>query len=250
MSTRRLLRYRSAGLSDRGRVRANDEDAFLIEETLGFFTVADGMGGHRAGEVASRLAADAAARVVREEPSERDAADVLRRAFQLAHESIQAAEASDPACRGMGTTLVALLAEASGSACVAHVGDSRAYLRHGGHLICLTRDHSLLARLARDNPGLPLDLLKPRSPYAHVLTRSLGMEGPLVPDVQPIFLEPGDRVLLCCDGLTDMVPDEQIAGILSSEPDPEACCRRLVDAANAVGGEDNITVLIVDVCAE
>lgn len=91
--------------------------------------------------------------------------------------------------------------------------------------------------------------MKPRSPYTHVLTRSLGAEGPLVADVSPISLEPGDRVLFCCDGLTDMVPDEEIASIVSSEPEQDACCHRLIEAANAAGGEDNITVVVVDVSA-
>jgi protein phosphatase len=247
VSARTTLLFRAAGLSDTGRVRANDEDAFLIDEALGFFAVADGIGGHRAGEVASRLAVDTAAQIIRDARPDSDTADMLRQAFRLAHERIQREEAGNPACRGMGTTLVALLATPSGSAWVAHAGDSRAYIRHGRHMIPLTRDHSLLASFARDNPGLSLDLLNQRSRFAHVLTRSLGMEGALVPDVQPISLEPGDRILLCCDGLTDLVPDEDIGGVLAVEPQREACCRRLIDAANTRGGDDNITVVIVDV---
>lgn len=244
------LRFRAAARSDTGLVRRRDEDAYLIDAALGLFALADGVGGHRAGDVASRIAVETLADVVRSRgPREAggpiDGPALLRSAFQIADERIHASAEASTERSGMATTLVAIYAPRS-SAWVAHVGDSRAHLWRRGSLTCLTQDHSAVAELARQSPDIDVALLR-NSPLAHVLTRSVGSGGNGAPDILPISLEPGDRVLLCCDGLTDMVTDHDIADVLARAVDPEGCCQRLVEAANDAGGRDNVTVLIVDV---
>jgi serine/threonine protein phosphatase PrpC len=248
---RESLGLRAAGASDRGRMRAVDEDAYAADPQIGVFLVADGVGGSRGGEVASRLAVDAAREVLRGALSEgssgvgEKAPALLARAFRAAHESVKAAADSEPEHRGMATTLVALLVRGR-SGWVAHLGDSRGYLVRRGDLRQLTEDHSVIAGLARNSPGLEVSSFK-KSPIAHVLTRCVGKNGDPAPDVREIAVEPGDRLLLCCDGLTDMVADTEIQAILASRQTPEECCRRLISLANEAGGRDNITAVVVDV---
>ena len=242
------FRFRAAGLSDPGKLRHNDEDAFLVDEILGLFAVADGVGGHAAGEIASRIAVETLSASVSQASNPGaavDAENTLERAFRNADEEIRR-QAMSPDQRGMASTLVVLFAP-SAAAWIAHVGDSRAYLWRSGALTCLTRDHSAIAELARRTPGFDRSELE-RSPLAHVLTRSLGMKGgAAAPEIRPIELEAGDRLLLCCDGLTDMVPEDEIPPILSADLPREFRCSGLIEAANAAGGKDNITVVIVDV---
>ncbi len=242
------LRLRAAGLSDPGRLRRNDEDAFLIDESLGVFAVADGVGGHSAGEVASRIAVEElAAHLADVLPRTTDVGvpEALVWSFRQAGERIVREAAKNPDYRGMATTLVAVLVRAP-SAWVAHVGDSRAYLWRGGELSRLTRDHSALEQFSKDYPQFDrLSFLQ--SPLAHVLTRCLGGERDAAPEVRTLSLESGDRLLLCCDGLTDMVADPEISRILSAGASPDACCRALVEEANGAGGKDNVTVAVVAV---
>ena len=240
-------RFRASALSDRGRVRRKDEDAFLVDADLGLFAVADGVGGHSAGEIASRIAVETISASLRRETNRGaalDAKTVLEEAFRDADEEIRQ-QAKSPDKRGMGSTLVVLFAP-SASAWTAHVGDSRGYLLRAGALKPLTQDHSAIAELARMTPGFDRSQLED-SPLAHVLTRCLGREGSAEPEIRPLLLRKDDRLLLCCDGLTDMVPEETMARILAETPSREECCRRLVDAANAAGGKDNVTVAVVDV---
>lgn len=244
------LRLRAAAQSDRGRLRDSDEDAFLVDEASGLFAVADGVGGHRAGEVASRIAVETLAATVKADlknlPGETavNADALLLEAFRRADDEIRRQAASHPDLRGMASTLVALFAP-SATAWVAHVGDSRAYLLRQKELWRLTEDHSALAQLARENPNAELSHLED-SRLAHVLVRCLGANGNAVPDVRPTPLEEGDRLLLCCDGLTDMVEECEIERILAEARPLEECCNRLVAAANEAGGKDNITVLVAD----
>lgn len=238
--------FRACARTDAGRVRRRDEDAFLIDESNAVFAVADGVGGHRAGEIASQIAVQTLARVVTgaRRGLTFSPASALTMAFSQANEEISLYAVAQPEAFGLATTLVAFLG-LSGSAVVAHLGDSRAYLLRDNFLTLLTRDHSALSDLALRDPGIDLARLR-KSPLAHVLTRCLGKEEDPAPDLATIDVEPGDRVLLCCDGLTDMVPESDIERVLSSIRDREACSQALIDAANFAGGEDNITVLVID----
>ena len=231
------------GATDAGKVRKNNEDSLLVgdgrDETL--FVVADGIGGFEAGEVASSIAID----VLKElEPEES-----FEKAIQEANRRILAAGRGDEKLSGMGTTVVALRFGGTGEepqAEVAHVGDSRAYLLRGGDLKPLTEDHSLVAELVRSG-----DLTRAQAaehPQKNLITRALGAEEDVNVDTMVLPVVAGDRLLLCSDGLTDMVPEARISELLSEPPeDPEETTRRLVAAALDAGGMDNVTVVIVDV---
>jgi PPM family protein phosphatase len=244
---RRVL---AAGYTDRGRVRPIDEDAFLVDENAGLYAVADGVGGNRAGEVASRIAVEIAGSALRGAIASGAAHDPERlrseivSAFQQADSKIHETARAREEFQGMATTLV-LAVLADSSAWIAHIGDSRAYLHRSGELRRLTEDHSVIARLERDNPALDVAIWK-QSPLAHMLLRCLGKNSDSTPEIREYTLEPGDRLLLCCDGLTDMVPDPSIARLLDGGS-PEDCCRELIAAANAAGGKDNITAVVIDI---
>ncbi|HWC64997.1 MAG TPA: protein phosphatase 2C domain-containing protein [Thermoanaerobaculia bacterium] len=241
------IRWSAAGVTDVGRLRRHDEDAFLVDDELGLFAVADGVGGSRAGDVASRLAVDTAAGLLREEraaPAGEDAPAVIRRMFEAAHRAIMKRAAADPSVSEMATTLVLLLCDGDRT-WIAHAGDSRAYRWRAGALERLSRDHSFAEELERA-AGVSV---RAKSPFGHVLTRCLGREGAWEPDVREVEVSPGDRFLLCCDGLTDMVDEEDLRALLSLERPPEETGKRLVDSANAAGGKDNITAVVVDFAA-
>lgn len=245
------LRLHAAGLSDAGRLRRKDEDALLVDEELGLFAVADGVGGHRAGEVASRIAVEEVAlnlRAVLQKTPDAGTPEGIVWSFRQAGERIMRESRKNQAYRGMATTLVIALLRPLG-AWVAHVGDSRAYLWRRGELSRLTRDHSAVEQFSRDHPELDRATFE-QSPLAHILTRCLGGERDAGPEIRPLSLQSGDRLLLCCDGLTDMVADRSIAEILAAVSAPEECCARLISAANDAGGKDNVTVVVVDVKTE
>jgi PPM family protein phosphatase len=234
------------GATDAGKVRANNEDALLVgegrDETL--FVVADGIGGFEAGEVASRIAVD----VLRElEPGAS-----FEAAIREANRRILAVGRGDERLSGMGTTIVATRFGGTREepvAEIAHVGDSRAYLLRGGSLRPLTEDHSLVAELVRSG-----DLTRDQAaehPQKNLITRALGAEEEVEVDTVVLPVEAGDRLLLCSDGLTDMVPEANIGEILAGSPgDPEKPARTLVSAALDAGGSDNVTVVVVDVKQE
>jgi serine/threonine protein phosphatase PrpC len=267
------LRVRAFGLTDQGRVRTSNEDSFLIAEmarTLWvrqtnlpqpetqhgrnrahLFLVADGMGGHNAGEVASALSLESVETFVLHllrrfsnlQPA--DEAGVLKdfqTALRQADARLLAEAAHHPEWKGMGTTLT--LALASGrSLFVVHAGDSRCYLLREGQLRQLTEDHTIVGELARHGVISPAEAH--HHPYRHVVTNVLGgKDAGLRVDVQRIDMKAGDVVLLCSDGLSDMLDDEQIVRILVAEPEPEVACGRLVAAANEAGGKDNVTALV------
>ncbi|HKB69981.1 MAG TPA: protein phosphatase 2C domain-containing protein [Thermoanaerobaculia bacterium] len=238
------FRWHAAGVTDVGRLRRNDEDAYLVDADEGLFAVADGVGGSRAGDVASRLAVETAARVLREErasPSGEAEPAVIGRMFSAAHRAIIARAAADPRVSEMATTLVLLHCDGD-RAWIAHSGDSRVYRWRDGTLERLSRDHSFAEELQKA-AGVEV---RAKSPFGHVLTRCLGREGSWEPDVREIDVVPGDRFLLCCDGLTDMVDEPELAALLSLRRPPEETGRRLIDSANAAGGKDNITAVVVD----
>ncbi len=236
-----------AGLSDRGRVRTHNEDAIALDPALGLAVLADGMGGHQAGEVASAIAvqtvrAHLTASLARAaEPGEIEAA--VRTAVAAAHQAILTAAARTPGCRGMGTTLVLALFTRE-AVLIAHVGDSRAYRLRAGELRALTRDHSLVQQ--QIDAGLRRPQQARQLPERHVLTRALGIEGNGAPELSRHPLQPGDRYLLCSDGLHDMIDDERIAAGLRRAPGPQAAARVLLDAANDAGGHDNVSVIVAD----
>ena len=226
----------AAGLTDTGRKRRRNEDAFVCRAPL--FAVADGMGGAQAGEVASRLAAAAVSEWARDSWGEAVVAGLVaeanRRVWQRAQE--------DMSHSGMGTTITVALADlAGGTIAIGHVGDSRAYRIRDGRLEQLTEDHSLVAELVRRGR------LSPEEAEAHpqrsVITRALGTEPDVDVDFFTIEALPGDLFLLCSDGLTTMVPDAELLDLAAGRNDLEAVARALVNAANAAGGEDNVTVV-------
>ena len=231
---------RSAGVSDTGRRRRRNEDSYVCEPPL--FAVADGMGGAQAGEVASRLAAAVLQEVNGEQLSRGAIAELIqeanRRVFQRSNE--------DAAASGMGTTLTVALVESSDTVAIGHVGDSRAYRVRDGRLEQLTEDHSLVGEMMRSGK------LSAEEAEAHpqrsVITRALGTEPDVDVDTFTVETQPGDVFLLCSDGLTTMVPDGEILSLLdASGGDLERAARRLVEAANRSGGEDNITVVVFEI---
>ena len=231
------VRLLVASRSDVGRVRAGNEDAFLVADDPRLVAVADGMGGHQAGEVASATAvATLLERVQHGEP--------IDTAISAANDAVVTQSQDDESLRGMGTTLTAGMVDGS-SLRIGHVGDSRAYLLHDGELRQLTTDHSVVAELIAAGELTEEQALV--DPRRSMITRALGIEASVAVDVLTVELEPGDRLLLCSDGLTTMVRDDAIAEILAAERDRERAADALVDAANAAGGADNVTVVVADV---
>ncbi len=231
------MRY--AVLSDIGRVRERNEDFSHADGRL--FIVADGMGGHRAGQVASSAAVEEFLRCERENRG-LDPLRRLRGCLQAANRAVMKMADEDPGLRGMGTTFTVLLLEEG--AYLGHVGDSRAYLLRGGALNPLTRDHSLVEKMVREGFLTPREARQ--HPRRNVILRALGLTANLAADLVRVDVRPGDRILLCTDGLTTHLEDEELAALLQAEDDPEACARMLVEEANAKGGEDNVTVILVD----
>ncbi len=236
--------FRIAGATDVGIVRRVNQDAYSIfldpdrRELL--LVVADGLGGHRGGEVASRLAVDAIGREVRKASGEPD--ERLRSAVLAANRDILEAAHDDPALVGMGTTIVVVLLADTGSSFVAHVGDSRLYRLRGEHVDALTEDHSLVATLVREGV---LSIEEARvDPRRNQILRALGVRADLEVDVAPIQMLPGDRYLLCSDGLHGLVDDDEIRTLAASDREPAGIVRSLIDAANERGGTDNITCLV------
>jgi len=233
------MRLRAGASTDIGRVRTRNEDSYLAEDPL--FVVADGMGGHRGGNVASALTVD----TIREarppwDPTGGALVDAVRRANRVVHER----SASDSELRGMGTT-VTLLQTSGGAGLIAHVGDSRAYLARGRELRQLTHDHTLVQQMVDEGKLSPEEA--GRHPARNIITRSLGLDEDVDVDELSIELRPDDRVLLCTDGLTAMLEVEEIRQVLDAEPDAQGAADTLVALAVERGGEDNVTVIVVDV---
>lgn len=229
-----------------GLVRAGNEDSMHCGEAV--FTVADGLGGHAAGEVASRLAVESLAEV---DPTAwediQGAQETLAEAVREANRVVHAAAQEDPSRAGMGTTLTAAVVH-EGQLALAHVGDSRAYLHRAGLLRQLTKDHTA-AQEAVDAGYLTPEQAA-RHPERHALARAVGLDAEVAVDSPPpLRLEAGDRLLLCSDGLIDPVSDEAVGRILEEHPEPAQACDALVQAALDGGGPDNVTVLVVRVDA-
>ena len=253
-----MLSLSSAVLSHPGLRREGNEDAYCRRPDLGLYMVADGMGGHAAGEVAARMAVDVIETFIND-TREADAnttwpfpydialpvdGNRLKAAFRIANRKLAAAMEADDALRGMATTAAALLV-ARGKPVVAHVGDSRVYLWRAGHLQQLTEDHSWVSEQIR--AGVLTESDARRHPWRNVVTRALsGGDDPDV-DVSAVEVEQGDRLLLCSDGLSGVVAPDKLEEIISAGTPLEATCQALIDAANAAGGPDNITVAMLQV---
>ncbi len=259
MSSTKATTFAWAVSSDPGLRRTSNEDSYCTRPEIGLYMVADGMGGHVAGEVASRVAVEAIEAFIEEtagadknrtwpfpfEPTLSLEANRLKAAFRLANRRIASAIADSEDLRGMATTASALLA-APTHACVAHVGDSRVYVLRDTALSQITNDHSWVEEQVRAGTLTPS--AAKQHPWRNVVTRALsGGEDPEV-DVTEIDPRPGERYLLCSDGLFAVVGDDTIAGILGDRSlSLEEVCRQLIDAANAAGGPDNITTLVLQV---
>ncbi len=222
--------------TDTGRQRSANEDSFFVRAPI--FVVADGMGGAQAGEVASKAAADAFDVDLPEGPPEQ----VLRETIVAANRRIHELARADPSRAGMGTTLTAAIVDAAGEeVAIGHVGDSRAYRLRAGKLEQLTRDHSLVEEMRRK--GQITDAQAEDHPQRSIITRALGPEPDVEPDLQTVAAVAGDVFLICSDGLTTMLGEEQIAKLLAGAGSMSAAVRALVDEANRAGGRDNITAL-------
>jgi PPM family protein phosphatase len=250
------MKFQHAAISDVGIKRSHNEDSFLANPELGLFVVADGMGGHAGGETASRVAVTTIAQEIAHARERRaDAfrssgdlettplADLVRDAMEAACAAVFHAAKANPGLEGMGTTSVALLL-ADGKCIAGHVGDSRFYVLRGDAIQQVTEDHSLVQEQVK--AGILTAEQARHSRFKNIITRSIGFEEDVLVDVMGLDVERGDRLLLCSDGLSNLVEDDELREVLKASPLDEVP-RRLVDLANARGGDDNITVVVVDV---
>ena len=244
-----MMSFEFSALTDVGCVRTNNEDAVRVDPARGLAVLADGMGGYNAGEVASAMAVEhigtELGRWLDQAADDATAHQVLRAmedSTDRANRAIFEAANTHADCAGMGTTLV--MAVLLGSTLViGHVGDSRAYRWRAGVLTLLTRDHSLLQE--QIDIGLITPAEAAASGYRNLVTRALGVEDTVLLDVQEVGMAPGDVLLLCSDGLNDMLLDADIAEVLGNGEPPDVKTRRLVDLANQRGGRDNVSVIVV-----
>jgi protein phosphatase len=249
------MQFQAAARTDTGRVREHNEDNMLAEPGVGLFAVADGMGGQLAGEVASRIAVENLKGYFEHAPEEAHALELLaddlspeakrlETGIRLVNRAIFEEGQKNPACRNMGTTIVAALVNGD-KMVVAHVGDSRCYLIRGGTITQLTADHSLVAEQQRQ--GLISREEAAVSRMKNVITRALGAFQDVKVDLSEHLLISGDRIILCSDGLTNMVTDAEILSVTTKASSLDKACATLIEGANHRGGRDNITVVIVAV---
>jgi len=245
-----------AGITDKGLARANNEDNFALDESIQFLLVCDGAGGQATGEVASRMAVEMIKGQIvvyaregfkvppaEKNPKYNDVTNCVVKSITVANESIFEASKKYLQNTGMATTCVAaIIGEKVMS--YAHVGDSRLYIIREGVMQQLTSDHSLVNEQLKR--GLITEEQAEAAPYKNVLTRALGSESVEV-DAAELELYPGDRILLCTDGLTRMLSDDVMLDTLKREPDPQKVCRQMVDLANSLGGRDNITLILANI---
>ena len=254
------MRLSSAAATDTGLRRSANEDSCSVREDLGLYVVADGMGGHTAGEVASGVAVEGIVAFVEAtitispdqtwpipfDPQQSVNANRLRAGFQMANRRLASQIASSTELRGMATTAVAVLA-ADGVATLAHVGDSRAYRLRGGALDRLTRDHSWVEEQIR--VGALSESAAREHPWRNIVTRALSGAEDLEVEVQELALEPGDRLLLCSDGVFTVLSDDRIGEMLASDGGLDGICAALIQGANDGGGPDNVTAIVLHVDA-
>jgi serine/threonine protein phosphatase PrpC len=249
------MQVQAVGLTHVGKQRQHNEDSFLVADEAKLYLVADGMGGHAAGEIASRIAVDSISEFILHTKEDdgtwphaydenfRRTTNRLMAAVRLANTRVLEAMRKDARLRGMGTTVVACLAD-DNTMSVAHVGDSRAYLIRNGQLSRLTNDHSWVFEQVQ--AGMLTEAEAEKHPLRNVITRALGGALSVNPDAAEVESHPGDVYLLCSDGLTGMVPEEEILRVVTeSSGDIEKACQQLIDTANERGGLDNVTAILV-----
>jgi serine/threonine protein phosphatase PrpC len=249
------MEVKAYGLTHVGRQRQHNEDTFLVADEAKLFLVADGMGGHAAGEIASRIAVDSISEFIvhtKEDdgtwPHAYDehytrTTNRLVAALRMANTRVLEAMRKDARLRGMGTTVVACMADGE-KISIAHVGDSRAYMIRKGKISRITSDHSWVFEQVQ--AGMLTEAEAEKHPLRNVITRALGGALSVNPDASEIDSKPGDVYLLCSDGLTGMVPEEEILTLVAANTDDlEKACGELVDVANEHGGLDNVTVILV-----
>lgn len=249
------MQVKAYGLTHVGRQRQHNEDSFLVADDAHLYLVADGMGGHAAGEIASRIAVDSISEFILHTKEDdgtwphaydehlKRSTNRLMAALKMANSRVLEAMKKDARLRGMGTTVVACLADED-TMSVAHVGDSRAYLIRDGVLSRLTNDHSWVFEQVQAGMLTPEEAEK--HPLRNVITRALGGALQVTPDASETVSQPGDVYLLCSDGLTGMVPEEEILrAVKDNADDLEKACRVLIDTANERGGLDNVTAILV-----
>src|SRR2546428_4139590 len=242
------------GITHVGKQRQHNEDSFLVAAEAKLYLVADGMGGHAAGEIASRIAIDSISQFILHTKEDdgtwphaydeqfRRSTNRLMTAVRLANTRVLEAMRKDARLRGMGTTVVACLADDK-TMSVAHVGDSRAYLIRDGMLSRLTNDHSWVFEQVQ--AGMLTEAEAEKHPLRNVITRALGGALSVNPDASEVESRPGDVYLLCSDGLTGMGSEEEILRVVTDSSDIEKACQVLIDTANERGGLDNVTAILV-----
>lgn len=238
-----------AAATDPGRERGENQDAFFADPAAGLYLVADGMGGMAAGGAASAAVVGILPKMLSDKfltlpkQTERAVKEALIDAISGFSADLRNRASQTPQLKGMGSTLVLLLARRD-YALLAHVGDSRIYLLERDRLKCLSKDHSIVAVML-ELGKITAEQAKVH-PFRHKISRYIGMDGKAVADVSTLRIKRAGRLLLCTDGLTNMLPERSIGAALRDEAAPEAACRRLLADANAAGGKDNITALVVD----
>ena len=241
-----VVRFTAAALTDRGRKRPSNEDAFGYSVEDGVYVVCDGMGGAAAGEVASSLAVDEVLRVFQKHNGTAELPRDAEEAICAANRAIYSRARRNDKLSGMGTTLVAAVVR-NQHVWVLNIGDSRCYRLRAGLLQQITLDHSLVEEQIR--MGKMTRSEAARSPYRNMITRALGTQSQVTPDCFDFDAEPGDLLLLCSDGLTRELPDHNIESLISSGLPLQDRCARLVEAAKKAGGHDNITCVLVEATA-
>ena len=239
------MRFIAHGKTDKGLVRKENEDAFCIEKDLGLLAIADGMGGHASGEVASRMAIEILRESLRKEGEVLP--DRLNSGVKLANRTIYEAAQSQSQLNGMGTTLTALQLNGNRLS-IAHVGDSRAYLIRGGVIEQITDDHTIVSeQVAR---GIMTREEAARSEMRNILSRALGIAPEVDVDLEELTVSEDDKLVLCSDGLSELVSEDEILLEVQSDNRPEVICNELVNLANQRGGADNITVIVAHLRGE
>ena len=242
-----MLKWTVGALSDQGVKRADNQDNYFISDDQRVFVVADGMGGALGGSTASRLTVNSIENLWKENPPVEDDKDAiddwLGEAVNKANETVYGFSEENPAVKGMGTTVVIAIQDKEGCVHIGHVGDSRAYLVRNGDIQVLTQDHSLVMELYRG--GHITEEQMKESPFKHFITRCVGHKDRVDLEKNPHAINNGDWLLLCTDGLTAVMQDDQIAEVLRNSDNPDDACKKLVDITLEGGAPDNVTVIAV-----